>query len=181
MHETRERLADSFRTEPVLVGKQMKKKGGNAAIENVIPGIGAFIVDQIRPYKGGHPTLWILSKLDNTDKHRMLTIVAVITKIVGINAVDDNGNGLADFQVTVPGGAVVFPIAGSGLQGLKIKNHGKATAEPLLNETDVAENQPLFTTLSAMQEAVSETIDSLAEFVIAAGWAPPPRKEIVRI
>jgi hypothetical protein len=33
------------------------------------------ILDEIRPYEGGHPTLCALNKLANTDKHRLLIAI----------------------------------------------------------------------------------------------------------
>jgi hypothetical protein len=48
------------------------------------------IVDEIKPYDGGHPTITALNKLANLDKHRAIITILGIAQIVVKNAVIGN-------------------------------------------------------------------------------------------
>lgn len=174
MGEEREELVNSFRTEPETVNGRTIGKGRNAAIESAIPGIGKFIVDEIRPYKAANSFLWPLNKLDGRDKHMLLIPVLVPQSITGINAIDKNNNRVTDMTGTVgPGGTVNMVLFGAG--GVKIESYGKPTAEIFFNEIGVIERQPVFPTLVQLSQAVSQTVDRIAEFAIEAGWQPTRR------
>lgn len=175
MGETREELEASFRTEPEFVSGRTKGKGRNAAIEIAVPKIGEFILDEIRPYKGGHEVLWALGKLDNTDKHRLLVPVLVPQTISGIKTVDDNNNRMTDCSAQVGHGGVCRVMMVSGITGFKIESYGKATAEIFFNEVGIIERQPVFPALSAMLKGVNETIEALDKFVTSSGWNKPTR------
>jgi hypothetical protein len=171
MHETREELISSFRTENEIVGKRTLKKGGNAIIERAAPGIGDFIINTIKPYKAEGNFLWALNKLDVRDKHRLLITVAYVQHISGINAADKNNNVLTDMMATNNGNGI-FTLGFFGAGGLKIHSQGKPTAEIFINEAGVIENQPLFPVLVQMLKAVTKTIDSIEEFLTGIGWQP---------
>lgn len=169
MGETREELVNSFRTEPEVVDGKTKGKGRNAAIEVAINGIGAFIVDEIKPYKASGGLLWPLGKLDGRDKHRLLIPTLVPQTIGGINAIDANDNQVIGGSATVgPGGVSNF--VGFGAGGVKILSYGKPTAEIFLNETGIIEGRPILPTLIQMSRAVTETIDRIEEFATSSGW-----------
>jgi len=174
MGKSREELESSFRTEPEIVGRKTRRKGRNAAIEVAIPGIGEFILNEIRPYEAGESFLWPIGRLDGRDKHSLLIPLLIPQTISGINAVDKNNNRLVDSTVTVgPGGTVNMVSFGAG--GLKIESYGKPTAEIFFNETGVIEGQPVFPALIQMSQAVSETIDRIDKFVTAIGWVSPKK------
>jgi hypothetical protein len=175
MGETRDELVTSFRTEPEIVGSKTRKKGRNAAVELAIRGIGEYIVEKIRPYKGGHPTLWALGKLDNTDKHRLLIPVLVPQTISDVDTIDDNNNRMSGCSVTVGPGGICRALMVSGISGFKIQRYGKPTAEIFFNEIGIIEGQPAFPALSAMLRGVNETISGIDEFVTTAGWNKPAR------
>ncbi|HEY6766433.1 MAG TPA: hypothetical protein VI386_16875 [Candidatus Sulfotelmatobacter sp.] len=40
-------------------------------------------IDALKPYKDGNPTLWLLSKLDNTDKHSFFLSIGRYQLLVG--------------------------------------------------------------------------------------------------
>jgi hypothetical protein len=172
MGERREELIDAFRTEqPVRCGKTMRK-GRCAAIEAAIPGMGAFVIDHIRPYKGGHSLLWSLGKLDARDKHRLLLPVVEVQQIRDVNVVD-NSNLRGSFTVNMVGSAGIANVLVTDAGGLKIESYGKPTAEVFLDEVGVVEHQALVPTLLQMSQAVSETLDSVGEFALSAGWKTP--------
>jgi hypothetical protein len=169
MGEDREELVSSFRTEPEIIDGKARGKGRNAAIEVAVPGIGEFIVNEIRPYKAGDGFLWPLGKLDGRDKHRLLIPVLVPQSITGINAVDKNNNRLNNCSGTIdPGGTLNMVLFGSG--GVKIEGYGKPTAEIFFNEIGIVEGQAVFPTLVNMSQAVAETINRIQEFATSVGW-----------
>lgn len=172
MDETRENLVASFATEPAQTGARTKGKGRNASIEQMVPEIGRFIVDTIRPYKGGNDALWALGKIDNTDKHRLLTPIFVPQTVENINMRDNHGNQLIDCSAVIENSGACRLIAMNASQGMKIESYGKATAEIFFNEAGIVEGQPLFPVLIQMRRAVGQTLESLSKFVVAAGWEP---------
>lgn len=166
MGETREELLSTFRTDNEIVGKRTLKAGRNAAVERAVPGIGGFLTDAIRPYKGSGSLLWELNKLDGRDKHRLLLPVLVPQTIQGINAVDRNNNRMSNCAGTVgAGGTINLVYFGAG--GLKIESYGKPTAEILINEPGIIQNAPVFPIIVQMGQAVAKTLDELSAFIDA--------------
>jgi hypothetical protein len=96
MDETRDQLIESFRTTPRMVGNRTVKKGRNASIEEALPGIGEFITNELKPYRGADGLLWALGRLDNTDKHRLVTPVIVPREITVFHAVTSDGCTISD-------------------------------------------------------------------------------------
>jgi hypothetical protein len=172
MDKTREELIASFRTNPETVGQRVMKKGRNAPVEEAVPGIGDFIVNEICPYDTPDGFLWALGKLDARDKHRLLVPVVVPQTIPGINAVDANENRMINCVGTVSAhGVVNFMRFGAG--GVKIEGHGKPTAEILINEVGIFENKRLFPSLAKFSQITLETINRFDEFLISVGWVRP--------
>ncbi|GAA0579052.1 hypothetical protein [Rhizomicrobium electricum] len=175
MGENREELISSFRTDvgdPCNTCGRGGKKGRNAALEAAVPGIGKFIVDEIRPYKASGSLVWEIGKLDARDKHRLVIPIYCPMTITGINTVDRNQNRLVDATAAVtPGGKANLMLTGCG--GLKIESYKKPTAEIFINEAGIIQRQPLFPTLASISEAVTRTIDSIERFALGAGWRAP--------
>jgi hypothetical protein len=175
MGEDREELVDSFRTEPVVINGRTKKKGRNAAIEVAVPGIGQFIVDKIRSYRATDGALWALGKLDGRDKHRLLLPIVVPQSISGINAIDKNNNRMTNCYAEVGAGGTA-KLVSFGAGGVKIESYGKPTAEILIHEAGIVENQRLFPMLVEMAQTVAQTIDLIEGFVAGA----PPIDVVVQ-
>lgn len=174
MSETREELETSFASggrEGCAACGRGSQKGRNAAVENAAPGIGKFILNEIKPYKSAGGFLWELNKLDTRDKHRLLTAVAVPQVLRGVHIVDDNNNSirLSESRVS-PGGVVRAVYLGGG--GAKVQNYGSAEASIFFHEIGVIERQPVFPTLLNMAEAVAQTLSSLDVFLAEIGWEP---------
>lgn len=167
-HETRDQLIASFRTEPENVGGKTLKIGSNAAIERAVSGFGAFITDTIKPYKGGNDILWAIGKLDNTDKHRLLMPILIPFGVSGLDVSSD----LVIFE------DICAPIIENGwiisvdvpASNLKVDKQGSITAEILLHEVGVVENQRALPFLAQMFHSTGKAIDMIEEFVIASGW-----------
>ncbi len=171
MHESRDQLEASFRTTPVLVGKKMIKKGTNAAIEEAIPGIGAFITDEIKSYKAPNGFIWVVGHLDNTDKHRLLLTLVVPKRILNVYAVHSNGGAIVDCTFGYDGIGFA-PMVTFGPGEVKIHSHGKAVAEILFNEAEVITGQPILPTIFQLAHSVSQTIEAIDRFVSRSGWTP---------
>lgn len=169
MGEEREELVSSFRTKTETVAGAVKKKGRNAAIELAIPGIGEFIVNEIRPYKAAGGFLWPLHRLDGRDKHSLLIVLYALQTIRNFSVIDNDGKTL------IGGGTFVLQAGRSlnlgriGNNGMKIGNKGQASAEIFFNEVGVIERQPVLPTLVNMSNAVAETIDRIEKFLADIG------------
>lgn len=171
-HEKREALVDSFRSEPEVVNGKTRKKGVNAPIKIAVDGLAEFIVNEIKPYAGGNDLLWAVSRLDNTDKHRMLTIIVIPQSIHDLVVRDDNHNKCHYSTATIGAGGEIN-LFGTGASGLHIESYGKTSAEIFFGEAGPVEGKPLFPTLIDMMKGVAKTIDMIEEFVLAAGWKAP--------
>ncbi len=171
MAKTREELESSFRTDPEVIDGKTMGKGRNASIEEALPGIGAFILQEIRPYKAANGFLWPLNKLDVRDKHRLLVPLLIPQTVSGICASDIFNNEVTGCAISVLPGQINRAF-GLG-PGIVIKSYAKATAEILFNEVGIIERQPVLPTLVQMSQAVAETIDSMAEFASSVGWTRP--------
>nr|WP_315053043.1 hypothetical protein [uncultured Brevundimonas sp.] len=169
MGETREELVSAFsveRGEPCAGCGRGSRKGRYAAVETAIPGIAAFIIDEIRPYKAADGLLWPLNKLDVRDKHRLLIPVLVPQTITLFNVRDKNNNSIGRATVSIgPGGSQGLMRSDAG--GIKVERYGEPTAEIFLNEPGIIEGQPLFPTLLNMSKAVAQTVTRFEEFLDA--------------
>ncbi|MEM6381116.1 MAG: hypothetical protein AAF739_00445 [Pseudomonadota bacterium] len=165
--ETREQLVAAFRTEPETIAGRTKKKGRYAAIEEAVPGIAQFIIDDIQPYRGADNFLWALNKLDVRDKHRMLILITGLSHISGINAVNENGEPcIRDFSAVLKTDGSIGPI-GFTRQKIEITSYNKPSAEIFINEPGVMTQQRVMPTLVYASQTVSETIDRVAQFVLS--------------
>jgi hypothetical protein len=169
MHDTREGLENSFRTAPEVVAGRTLKKGGNAPIEEAMPGIARLIIDQIQPYKGADNVLWVLGRLDNTDKHRLVTPVVMPTAFVNVTVAHENGSRASDMLFSRQG-LGFGPMIGFPPGKLTIEQQGQAVAEMLFAEPGVIDGQPVIPALMNMYEAVVKTVRTIDEFCRANGW-----------
>jgi hypothetical protein len=93
-----------------------------ALIKQASEKVTNFIVDVVKPYKGGNDALWALHDLNVLDKHRSLLPVMQVTSITGFCAEDDRGNKWDDVTLVITRNRTVTPF---GVQGkLKITNNG---------------------------------------------------------
>ena len=171
MSESFQELQDSFRTEPEVVEGRTKRKGRNAPVEIAVPGIAEFFLDEIKPYRGGGNSLWILNKLSQRDKHRLLLPTVCIHEITGINAVDKNRNVLRNCSARVGAGGTMNMVDFAG--GITIESYGKPTASILINEPGIIDSTSLLPALFEMRQACHETIRSLDMYLNSINWCRP--------
>ncbi len=167
MHELREGLKSSFRTNPEIINGKVVGKGGNAGIEEAVAGLGEFILDEIRPYKGADNPLWVINALDRLDKHRLFVPLVIPTTIEDFRAVDDYGNVFGG-KATITGLAVNMVQSFQGT--IKLEDQGRISAEIFFNEAGVVERQPVLPTLINMRDAAAKTIDRIEDFLVGIGF-----------
>lgn len=161
MDEERANLHDSFRTEATIIEGRTKKKGRNSILEQTAPGIGAFIVDELRPYKAAKGYLWPLNKLDNADKHRLL-IPVLVPQTIEITNVRGRNMFVGKMKLTLNAGGYcnLLEVSPGGLTFDSMK----PTAKLFFNETEIMENEEIFPALTRMSEAVMHAITRLDAF-----------------
>jgi hypothetical protein len=147
-------------------------KGGNkgtlADMETAFPGIGKFIIDEIRPYRDAKELLWHLNKLDVRDKHRMLVPIVSPQALHGIEIVDGNNNKIFGSAEILPDGYVnLAMLVGTG--AVKVIKAGNATANVFFNEPGILERQPLFPIIAQMANSVHGTIEGFQTFIADTG------------
>ncbi|WP_333900173.1 hypothetical protein [Agrobacterium pusense] len=142
-----------------------KLLGHAKTIDDAKPGLGRFIVDEIRPYSDGdgNKLLWSLSKLDNMDKHRLLIPTVTLTG-VSLSDLYDKEN---DIKISMMSSSVtkegVIDLIGSDnpfvIRG-KIEPHFSA----FFGEATYFDNDPIVETLSKICVAVSEALAKIETF-----------------
>ncbi|RXT52647.1 hypothetical protein B6S44_17960 [Bosea sp. Tri-44] len=151
-HEEKENLVD-------LVSKRI-------AIKKAFPQAEAFIIDVIKPYKTGNFKLWVLGKLNNVDKHRLLLATYSIARFGKFVATSEDG-GVIDLSyssIQTPG-----PIFKLGfVTPFKLNDDAEIAAEIVFAESDLPPGQLVVQTLVNFAEAVSETIQAFRETFLPA-------------
>jgi len=171
VHESREQLAASFRIEQEIVDGKTKKAGSNASIAKAVEGLSDFILDEVKPYKGGNQLLWAIARLDNTDKHRMLTVTAAVHAIHDVRISDGQSSNITIRRAIIEAGRVTGLIGIDG-PGLKVESHGRVEADIAFAEAGAIEGEPVLPTLVNMLHRAAETIDAIEAFVFKKGWRP---------
>jgi len=124
----------------------------------------------IKPYKGGNNTLWLLHKLNNIDKHRLLVSVLIKNYATSFKLGDPSAlELLIDFRrafkdypgadITKIGkplkaGDVLFISAPDSELKQKVQFHFHVA----LNEPEIGESQPLIETLQHMVDLVDNIV-----------------------
>lgn len=126
-----------------------------------------FIVEVIKPYKGGNDALWALHDLNILDKHRLLLPVLGIDVVHGIRIADDRG----DQDVIDP-----WVIAGKrsaryqlGRSNCKITNEGQPSFLILFDNGVPRQGEPVIPSLIQFTDMVSGIIEDIEKVFIAEG------------
>ena len=132
-----------------------------ALMVQAAPRLKDVILDQICPYRGGRYALWEIGKLDNIDKHKLLVPSFGISRLSGICAIDDNGNGVYNASVTVDAGAR-FNLAALGVPA-RITNFGKPTFYISFAQGSLFDGEPIVPTLIQLSQFVREAVSILEQ------------------
>ena len=152
MDKDKGRLSDSF-----------GPGGRNSELEKKVPGIGKFIVDELKPYKGGDQFLWPLTKLDSHDKHKLLIPIVSPQTVSGLTVVDANQNSMSGATSHFFSGGIINLLASDA--ALEIKDPGKVSAKMCIALADVVDNKEAFFWLGQASKRISEALEDLGEFV----------------
>jgi hypothetical protein len=133
------------------------------------PNLKNIVLEEIRPYKGGNLAVWETGKLDNIDKHKLLVPTLAITRLSGISAIDDNGNGIIDCAVTVDAEGT-FNFAAFGAKA-RITNYGKPTFNIAFGKGSYFDGQPVVPTLIQLSQFVREAVSILERGCFGASAA----------
>lgn len=133
-------------------------------IEQAMPELGRFIIDEIKPYEAGNAVLWKLTKLDAINKHKFLLPTVELTSVTAYDLYDSqHGNSIG--QITA--------IVGSGENAKLVRSFGKFEVrgkiepafEVLFGKDTFFDNQPIVETLFNISNAVSETLCRVEKFI----------------
>ncbi len=150
--ETRQKLEDTI--------QRGKIKTAGAIVAD-------FIVDTIKPYRGGNDTLFALHDLDIVDKHRLLIPVLSLAAIGGVSFFTRDGrafeNAAIDFGPCAESDSKVVRYPG------KITKHGKPALLILFDKDQPFEGHSVIPTLHHISDYVSRTIDAFEAIVPTLG------------
>lgn len=141
--------------------------GRTRLIEEAIPKLGRFIVEEIKPYKAGNPFLWPLTKLDAIDKHKFLIPAVNITSVTAHNLYDsEHNNWIEALSGTVGPGGIINIVGSTGK--FEVRGKIEPAVEILFGEGTFFKDQPVIETLLNISNAVSETLRRVEEFITSA-------------
>lgn len=96
-----------------------------ALIKQASEDVTDYIVDIVKPYKGGNDALWTLNDLNNIDKHRLLLPVMQLTAINNLIVEDERGEKITIRDwVFVSNRTALHACVGH--KNIKITDNGKA-------------------------------------------------------
>ncbi len=125
-----------------------------------------FILNIVKPYKGGNDALWALHDLNILDKHRLLVPFMQVTAVNDIVAEDDRGA-----KIVIGTWAITRNRTAThecvGHANIKITNKGKATLMVLFDDGMPMEGCAVVETLIQFTELVSGVLDGIERVLIA--------------
>jgi len=125
-------------------------------------GIIELIVDTIQPYVGGkNASLFGLHDLDIQDKHLLITPVFSVTRLTGVDLVDENQNVFTNTTLVVGGNGKLRSIATSS--PLKITKNGQPSFNVLFDKGNPFERQPVIPTLHQLSQLVSGVVQTIEQ------------------
>jgi hypothetical protein len=173
--ETAKRLVPSIISErtklPVRKSRDelegwLKKPGKNIpAILDVSPELSNFLLNDIRPYRGGNRAIWPIHVLDNIDKHRLLIPILSSVYLEGIVAVDDDGNLWPGYGFSHPMYPQKPPYVIDIDPGAKFKEYGHLTATIIVKNRQLQYGVRVPETLLDYSQLIVKVVELFEEFV----------------
>lgn len=138
---------------------ELLKDADKDSLKGVDRAIIAFIVQNIKPYRGGHNSLYALHELDILDKHKLVIPVAVATGIAGVSAKGAGGGTMTDCILVVSGqGHGRFDMVGLG-GTVRITNPGTPIIEVRFEAGQPFAGVGVIPILTKLVEDVIEVVD----------------------
>ena len=128
------------------------------------PAIYDFIVDDLKPYKGGNDTLYALHNFDIMDKHKLLIPIVSIIALSGVGGEDDRGGSFRELNLQIAQGGKLNVL--SNANNVKITNYGKPSFQILFNKGQILEGEPVIPTLNNFSQLISSIVDSFEQICL---------------
>jgi len=153
--------------------KQFVSSGLHRDIETCFPSpdkFFKFLIDEVKPYGDGNKLLYSVSKLDKIDKHNFILPIVTVGMMkqakpvmVSGNLIDGNSvSGDANTEIIF--GPVTIP------EGVSTENFQMSfSTEILFPQGSILEGLVAIPTLTDMINTVTQTVESVEEFVLNAG------------
>jgi len=123
-----------------------------------------FIVDTVKPYKGGNDALIGLHYIDIMDKHVNMIPVLSVYELVNVNGRMGNCI-ISNSTFAVRGGGVVDTI--SMTEKVEFEGHGEPRFRILFGKGKVFEGQPIIPTLHQLSHLVSGILDAIEKIILS--------------
>lgn len=120
-----------------------------------------FIMDTVKPYRGGNDALWALHDLDIIDKHRLLLPVIDIKAIKGIRVEGERGQPVpfpVEWYISKRR-AVIHEFI--GYRNVRITNYGQTSFSMLFNMPLPMQGRHVVPTLIQFTEIVTEIVNGI--------------------
>lgn len=158
---TRLGLYDDFTRFPVRDTREKLVIATNGGlVREASKAVTDFIVNTVKPYRGGNDAFWALHRLNILDKHRLLLPVFKVTALNGIR-VKFEGDETFDFGTWVITGSRAVFHEFQGKRNVKITDSGKPTLLILFDKGLPMEGRPVIESLHQLTEVVSETVEGI--------------------
>jgi len=136
-----------------------------ALIHQASEAVSNFIVDVVKPYKGGNEALWALNDLNNIDKHRLLLPVLHINIVNDIRVQNDRGDKhIIDQAITRGTRFAVHELSG---RNFNITDKGKPSVLILFDKGSPWEGKPILPSLRQFTEMLASLVDGIEEVFFA--------------
>jgi hypothetical protein len=134
-------------------------KRDDGGLKEHCPKIYDYIVNEVKPYKGGSDNLYGLHELDIVDKHKLLIPVVSIVALNGVSAEDDRGGSFTGLNIFINQNGTLNLIRDAAK--LKITNYGKARFEVLFDKGHIFEGKPFVPTLNELANKIDVILNEM--------------------
>jgi hypothetical protein len=128
------------------------------------------LIKRIKAYGGWNSLIGMLGKMDNIDKHRLL-----LTVLTSRGATTGGGSmmiGTNTYTIGIMKEMRPDSVFIRTPQNVEIKGNLKAVIEVFINETEMAQPEPLIPTLRNLSQVVSQAIDAFEQCIVTHGATP---------
>ncbi|MBB4391801.1 hypothetical protein [Bradyrhizobium sp. ERR14] len=160
-------LGERGNRETFPVGKtreDVKTHSTYRLIQKTSPDLAGVILETIKPYDTGQPSIWAVSKFDNLDKHRLLIPTVTVQTISGVSleSKDKNVKVIDNRFILDAFGKYTIGRIAPGIE-IEVTHKGSAEAEILFASGQPLEGQAVIPALLKMAEASSEAIKAIED------------------
>lgn len=154
-------LASNYSKFPIYpTSEQLENTLKDRKVDSLCPGLFETIVSEVQPYKGGKSggIIYVLHKLDISDKHLLLLGLDPIAHVKGIVLENKRGETIEVYPATMRQTGsyeIKFP------RQLKMKNKGKLRVTITVQEAGIFKNLPILTLFQSFAQYTSYVVELL--------------------